>query len=41
MISRVRIVVIMVADAGRFFLLLLRPSAKIRVENLVLQKQLC
>ena len=40
MISQVRIVVVLVADAVRFVLLLLRPSAQIRAENLVLRKQL-
>ena len=40
MISLVRIVVVMVSDAFRLVLLLLRPSAQIHAENLVLRKQL-
>jgi putative transposase len=40
MISLVRIVVVLGSDAGRLLLLLLRPSAQIRAENLVLRKQL-
>jgi hypothetical protein len=40
MISLVRIVVVLVSDAFRLVLLLLRPSAQIHAENLVLRKQL-
>lgn len=40
MISLVRIMAVLVSDAGRLVLLLLRPSAQIRAENLVLRKQL-
>jgi hypothetical protein len=40
MISLVRIVAALVANAFRLVLLLLRSSATIRAENLVLRKQL-
>src|SRR6266849_2134033 len=40
MISLVRIVVVLVSDAFRLVLFLLRPSAQVHAENLVLRKQL-
>jgi hypothetical protein len=40
MISLVRIIAALLSDAVRLALLLLRPSAEIRAENLVLRKQL-
>jgi hypothetical protein len=40
MISLVRIVLALLSEAVRLVLLLVRPSVEIRVENLVLRKQL-
>ena len=40
MISLVRMIAALLSDAVRLVLLLLRPSAEIRAENLVLRKQL-